>query len=133
MSHKIHYLIVFLLMLTGIAACKKSENGGPPPLRTVFISPEENAHYQNGDTVYINVTVQSEIDLHGYHWELKIKENGTSIKTSAHQHVHGKTLSIQDYWVCDVADETALTLEINILTDHEKDPEIVTRDIFCKP
>lgn len=128
-------LLIILLVVTGLTACRKERAGDQPePTITVNISsPAYESVFHSGDTVYINATVESPVELHGYSWEIRNKSDNSLLASIPHQHTHGKFLSAAGMWISDVTTEITAVFMLKVTVDHEGEEKITTTEFLCKP
>jgi hypothetical protein len=110
-------LIIALVLL--FSSCKKSGETVPEPTIIINIqSPVEGMVLAQGDTLYLNATISSPVEIHGYEWKIKDKANGTDLKWVT-EHAHGKNFTISGEYVNQVSAKTEAELEIVVEVNHE--------------
>jgi hypothetical protein len=119
MRSKHLFFFVILTTLITITSCKKDEpvEEGPNVVIT-FHEPTQNASYDSGDTVHINISVTSDSEMHGYDAVLINTTTGETV-WDTELHFHETSFSINDTWVNDVAVESIMLLKITAEIDHE--------------
>ncbi len=115
-------LAAFGLLLFALA-CKKEKDPPLPVQDEVTIeihSPENNAVINAGEPLHIHVLIKSPVTLHGYSWKLTNKQDG-SLLAEEEDHTHEKELTIHEHWDWEahITTETAATLEIAAIVDHD--------------
>lgn len=125
-------IIISLALITGLGACKKSDPGNAPTATINVISPTANATYHHGDTIRINALATYALDLHGYDWELK-NSTDNSIIASNDMHLHGTTISIDEYWVNTLSVSVNALLTITVDIDDEGNTQSTEVPILLQP
>lgn len=125
--------------LLSTAACNDKDNDPTPkPVEdevTITIeSPKPNAVIHAGETLHIHAVITSPVTLHGYEWKLTNKADG-SVLAEADDHTHEKELTVHDHWEWEehITSETAATLEIMVIVDHDGKTAKKSVDITLKP
>lgn len=123
---------VVAFMLTTFS-CEKDDSTAPEPTITINIqSPTEGAKVSHGDTLFINATVTSPVQLHGYIWTLTNKANGT-ILAEGSDHVHELNFSISGKYGNTVTDTVDAELMLIAEIDHEGDDATKKVNVILYP
>ena len=117
------------------AGCQKKDDGvKTPPIVINILSPVVNQEYRKGDTLQLNATISSPVDLHGYIW--RVNRRGTTTALYAvNEHTHERTFTITGKWAIDSAAVAASELDLTITAeiDHEGNEVSKTIPIIAKP
>lgn len=107
-----------IIALTIASSCKRDDATAPEPTISINIqSPTEGAVIGSGETLHISADVSSPVDLHGYEWQLRDKEDATEIGRGE-DHVHGKDINISANYTGNVTKVTNAELEITVIVSH---------------
>ena len=113
----IQFGLIVALGLTG--SCKKDDSTAPEPTISIEIqSPTEGAVVEHGETLHISAEVSSPVELHGYEWKIRDKDNGMEIG-GGEGHVHNKDFTISAEFTGNVTKVTNAELEIAVIVSHE--------------
>lgn len=114
------YIKYGLIIALGIvSSCKRDDATAPEPTININIqSPKEGAIVTVGNTLHISAEVNSPVDLHGYEWKIRDKDNGTEIG-SGEGHVHEKNFTISADYTGNVTKVTNAELEITVIVSHD--------------
>jgi hypothetical protein len=129
--------VLFTASAVSISSCKRKDDNPTPstPTSTVTFSissPTEGATFHLGDTVWIKGTAVSINQLHGYALTLTNKTTN-AVVLNADDHVHGTTVTLDTFWVNNVADHSDMRLQIDAEIDHEGNKESKTINFHCHP
>jgi hypothetical protein len=130
-------LLIFLASAVTISSCKRKDDNPNPstPANTVTFSissPTDGATFHLGDTIWIKGTAVCTNQLHGYAITLTNKTTNTVV-LSADDHVHGTTVTLDTFWVNNVADHSDMSLQIDAEIDHEGNKESKIINFHCHP
>ncbi len=113
----IKYGLIIALGL--VSSCKRDDTTAPEPTISINIqSPTEGAVVTGGNTLHISADVSSPVDLHGYEWKIRNKDDGTEIG-GGEGHVHDRTFSISADYTVNVTNVTNAELEITVIVSHD--------------
>lgn len=127
-------IIAVILVCIGFSACQKTDGVAPDPAKvTISItSPQPGQLFHNGDTVYINATVNYPSELHGYEVKVTDTTSGFILYDDA-EHVHDDHFVIADKWPCTTSQPVGLKLELIADIDHTGDIANKAVSFVCTP
>ncbi len=138
--NKSTYILIALLSISTITFHSCKEDKEPivdPPAPTVqfdFTSPEDNKMYSKGDTVFIDGMMTFENGLHGYELSIINKSHNDTMVFNKHEHSHGNSVHVHEYWVNSVTHHSDMELMIEAHKDHSGDTkETKTIKFHCHP
>lgn len=109
------------------------EYGETPVVTFNISSPAEGTVYYIGDTVYLDATVSSTGELHGYEVVIHNKSNGNAEVFKTENSTHSDHIVVHEMWINNVADHSDMELEITVVTDHEGSMQSKHVHFHCMP
>ncbi len=109
-----------LALIAIVASCKKTDLHAVAMVDKndiLITTPFEQQVFKSGDTVYINGSINTKTEIHGYEINLA-KSNGDVIHTYS-EHSHGTEIHINDYWVNTMTGNNDIILSISAVVDHD--------------
>ncbi len=138
MNNKHIFFIALSIISLTIFSCKKKDEEEDTttttgPVITISINkPYADSIIDFEDTVHIDFSIQSNIDLHGYHAML--------INVTAHDTVwesenedHAMNYSLTDFWVNQVTDHSQMHFKVIAEIDHDGNTREKEVDFHCHP
>ena len=122
-------IVVFFAISATLFACKKNTTAIN---RINITAPINNATYEYGDTVYLKGTITTDEEMHGYTLLIRTFDDKTPV-FDAEKHVHGTTLSIDTFWVNNVAVHTNMELVTTVVVNHIGDMDSTITQFHCHP
>ena len=89
-------ILIILLLVSVLNACKKDEPGTSPP--TITINDPIGLSYNFGDTVPINVVVTDEQEMHDAEWFLILNPQNDTL-WSQRKHSHATEIIFNTYYI----------------------------------
>lgn len=131
---------VAIIAATIFSGCKKEkeEEQTPvvptaPEITFEVTNPAAGAMYHLGDTIWVDVHITSDTELHGYEANLLNISDSNAILWEDHLHDHGMEYHIHGYYVNGVSMHSDVELSIDAFIDHDGASENHTVSMHCHP
>ncbi|MBL7943709.1 MAG: hypothetical protein JNM00_13130 [Flavobacteriales bacterium] len=118
-----------------LVACKKDTEETPMDSVTATIEihePVAGHVYEMGDTVFVEVHINANTEIHGYEAYL-INETEADTVWSDQLEDHGTAFNFDGFWVNDVTDHSDMRFEVSAILDHDGNKTTKEVEFHCHP
>lgn len=133
------FLAAAIIVASAFAGCKKDKEEetpivpSTPEITFEVTNPTAGAMYHLGDTVWVDVHITSDTELHGYEANLINTSDSDAVLWEDHLHDHGMEYHIHGFYVNGVTMHSDVELSIDAFIDHDGASENHTVAIHCHP
>ncbi len=121
--------------VTLLAGCTRDADGDTPASSLASITiyqPTSGQTYASGDTVFADIHIQADVDLHGYQVFL-INETASDTVWQVQKDAHQGVFHLDSLWINNVTDHSDMLFEVHAIIDHEGSRNSKSVTFHCHP
>jgi hypothetical protein len=128
------YSLIIVFFAVFAFGCQRQDKVTPSTadLKIEINSPQEGQVFKPSDTVFIKANAEYPGELHGY--EIAITNTETdSVLYNDERDIHLEHFTIDDQWIGNLAQATALKLSVTVYVDHDGNKKTKEINFSVKP